>query len=169
MRKFLGLIIIATSLVFTGNVIAKNNSEHKTSICHRTASDTNPYVFIEVDNNSLGAHFNNLPGHPAKYWKSDGVWRGVSHNKGDAKNDYLASNASDCDELTSTPTPTVEPTATPTENPTPTPTETPTQTPEPTPTPSNSPEPTATPEPTNSPEPSETPAPTITLPPTDTE
>jgi hypothetical protein len=40
--------------------------DHKVAICHRTASETNRYVYIEVDIASLDAHFNNLPGHPPK-------------------------------------------------------------------------------------------------------
>lgn len=70
----------------------------KTAICHRTASDSNPYVYEEVDDNSLDAHYNNLPGHPEKYWKSDGTWRGVAHEAGDPKNDYPATSQSDCND-----------------------------------------------------------------------
>jgi hypothetical protein len=95
--------------------------EHKVGLCHRTASDTNPYVYIEVDEASLPAHLNDLPGHPAKVWKTDGTFRGVVHVAGDLKSDYLAETSADCVDNTS-PTPT--PTPTPTDSPTPTPTET---------------------------------------------
>jgi LPXTG-motif cell wall-anchored protein len=91
------------ALVMSGGVVmlaaspaAVAGNETKTAICHRTASDTNPYVFEEPDDNALDAHFNNLPGHPAKYWKSDGIWRGVPHKASDAKNDYRASGPADC-------------------------------------------------------------------------
>jgi hypothetical protein len=77
--------------------------DHKTSICHRTASDTNPYVFETVDNASLQAHLSNGKGHFPKEWKSDGTWRGVPHVAGDPKNDYLATAASDCQDTTQTP------------------------------------------------------------------
>ena len=30
---------------------------HKVTICHGTASDTNPYVLITVDEHALGGHF----------------------------------------------------------------------------------------------------------------
>ena len=74
----------------------------KTGICHRTASDSNPYVFEEVDDESLDAHYHNLAGHPAKYWKSDGTWRGVEHSEGDAKNDYQAASSADCNDSSQT-------------------------------------------------------------------
>jgi len=30
---------------------------HKVTICHGTASETNPYVLITIDEHALGAHF----------------------------------------------------------------------------------------------------------------
>ena len=33
-----------------------NSGEHKTTICHATGSETNPYVLITVDNHALKAH-----------------------------------------------------------------------------------------------------------------
>lgn len=71
-------------------------NETKTGLCHRTASDTNPYVFIEVDDNSLQSHLTDTKGHFPKKWKSDGVFRSVSHVKGDLKHDYEATSADDC-------------------------------------------------------------------------
>lgn len=63
----------------------------KVGICHRTASDSNPYVYIEVDEAAVPAHLGNThPGHDAKVWKSDGTFRGVEHSKGDPKDDYIA-------------------------------------------------------------------------------
>jgi LPXTG-motif cell wall-anchored protein len=71
-------------------------NETKTGLCHRTASDSNPYVFIEVDDNSLQSHLTDTKGHFPKPWKSDGVFRSVSHVKGDLKHDYEATSAEDC-------------------------------------------------------------------------
>jgi hypothetical protein len=104
-----------------------DDGEHKQGLCHRTASDTNPYVFIEVDVASLPAHLNDLPGHPAKQWKTDGTFRGAAHVAGDLKSDYVADDALQCVD-----------TVTPTETPSPTPTET---TPPPTTPPPTSPPP----------------------------
>lgn len=99
MKKFGAILALTlTSLWFSTGLAAATqpDPEHKVTICHRTASDTNPYVFIEVDEASLDAHLNNLPGHPAKPWKTDGTFRGVAHVAGDLKYDYLAETEADC-------------------------------------------------------------------------
>ena len=138
------------SVALIGPALAHNAD--KVSLCHRTASDSNPYVFITVANPSIAAaHLSNDPGHPARFWKSDGTFRGVAHVTGDPKNDFLAESKSDCgDEETPPPCefddslpadsedcvePTPTPTPTPDVTPTPTPEVTPTPTPEVTPTP----------------------------------
>ena len=75
-----------------GSTLATQGEDHKVGICHRTASDTTPYVFIEVDVASLSpGHLDNAdPGHKPTFWKADGTFRGVAHLAGDAKDDYLA-------------------------------------------------------------------------------
>jgi hypothetical protein len=62
-------------------------------VCHATSSDTNPYVFIVVDDDSA-----KLKGHlkhrddPNKHWKTDGTYElGGDHSAGDLKRDYIAS------------------------------------------------------------------------------
>ena len=50
---------------------ATKGPDHKVGLCHRTASDSNPYVYIEVDVASLPAHLNNLPGHPQQHGRDD--------------------------------------------------------------------------------------------------
>lgn len=60
------------------------------NICHATSSDTNPYVFITVDDDSAKfaghlAHRTN----PNKIWKSAGSFGGVEHAKGDPKPDLI--------------------------------------------------------------------------------
>ena len=141
MRKF--SLLMAFALLFAGvstTLATKPHPGHKVAICHRTASDTNPYVLIEVDEASLPAHFNNLPGHPAKEWKSAGSWNGAVHVAGDLKSDYLyVKGESECE-------PGVEETETPEVTPTPDPTSTPEITPDPTATPVATPQ--ATPSPT---------------------
>ncbi|GAB3857167.1 hypothetical protein GCM10028801_15380 [Nocardioides maradonensis] len=111
---------------------ATPGTPHKTSICHRTASDTNPYVFETVDDASLQAHLSNGKGHPPTHWKSDGTWRGVHHNAGDPKNDYLASSPADCEDTMPT-TPATTPPTTPATTPPTTPPTTPATTPPTTP------------------------------------
>jgi len=158
MNKLFFTIIAAMLLVFAfaGPTLAtKPDPDHKVSICHRTASDSNPYTFISIDEAALDTHLDNGDGHPGKEWKSDGTFRGVTHEAGDVKFDYEAEVSSDCDDF---PPPTDEPTATPTPAPTETPTPEPTATPTPEATPTPTPE--ATPTPTPSEEPSATPTPT---------
>jgi hypothetical protein len=92
--------VAVVGLVGGGMTAASATGDHKTSICHRTASDTNPYVFETVDNHALQAHLTNGKGHFPKQWKSDGSWRGVAHVAGDPKNDYIATSAADCQDTT---------------------------------------------------------------------
>jgi len=116
MKKLLaGVMLALVGLVVTGGAASATqpDPEHKVGLCHRTASDTNPYVYIEVDEASLDAHLNNLPGHPAKF-----------NEDGSPRNDYLAESADDCVVTEPSPTPTPTPTDPPPTSPPPTPTET---------------------------------------------
>ena len=163
MRK-LASLVAAGALVFALAGVAtatQPDPDHKVTICHRTASDTNPYNFISIDEVALDTHLDNGKGHPGREWKSDGTFRGVTHEAGDVKFDYEAEVSSDCDDF---PPPTAEPTETPTAEPTATPTPEPTETPTPEPTATPTPAPTPTPDveptPTPTPEPEVTPTPT---------
>src|SRR5690349_20960993 len=72
------------------------NAANKVGICHATSSDSNPYVFISVDDDSV-----KLKGHlqhredPNKKWKTDGTFEGVDHEDGDAKPDLIGSFTDD--------------------------------------------------------------------------
>lgn len=72
------------------------NAANKVGICHATSSDTNPYVFISVDDDSakLKGHLQHMTD-PNKQWKSDGSFGGVPHEDGDAKRDLIGSFTDD--------------------------------------------------------------------------
>lgn len=87
MKKKIAMIfaVVALTMSVAATAFATAPPDHKVGLCHRTASDTNPYVFITVDVASLDAHLNNLPGHPAK-----------TNADGSPRNDFLADSADQC-------------------------------------------------------------------------
>ena len=93
----LGVLVMSSGaalMVTAGSANATGKGEHvEVGICHATSSDTNPYVFITVDDDSA-----KLKGHlmhrdsPNKHWKSAGTYvLGGAHVAGDPKRDYIAS------------------------------------------------------------------------------
>lgn len=121
-RRAAALLVAVGIAVLMGGGMSwatQPDPEHKVGLCHRTASDTNPYVYVEVDEVSLSpGHLDNAdPGHKPTTWKSAGTWRGDEHAAGDPKDDYLATSADDCDDLVTEPSPTPtdpEPSSSPT-------------------------------------------------------
>lgn len=121
------ILIVVVVVLFAGNNKAdatEGNGQDKVGVCHRTASETNPYVYIEVPADEANGHITGTDKQHNEQvtWKSDGTWRGVPHKAGDLKLDYYASSAAECEDTVPT-TPTETP-STPTETPS-TPTETP--------------------------------------------
>ena len=92
----LGALVMSSgvALMVTATSADATQVQHvPVGVCHATSSDTNPYVFIVVDDDST-----KLKGHlmhrndPNKHWKSDGTYElGGAHSNGDAKRDYIAS------------------------------------------------------------------------------
>ena len=119
--------LVALCLVMVGGLTAVSASattgqgqgHTPVNVCHATSSDSNPYVFLTVDDDSV-----KLRGHlmhrddPNKHWKTDGTWRGVAVHAGDTKADLIGDytdskgnehhydgvidEASDCGDLTPT-------------------------------------------------------------------
>jgi hypothetical protein len=66
----------------------------KVDVCHRTASESNPFVLINVPQDEANGHITGTNSQHNKkvYWKSDGTWDGISHSAGDLKLDYYAAD-----------------------------------------------------------------------------
>lgn len=62
-------VVTACSVLSIGLVVTAQAAprDHKVTICHATASDTNPYVLITVDEHALAGHMRpdgaTAPGH----------------------------------------------------------------------------------------------------------
>lgn len=156
MKRAIATVLAAVfAIAVTGSAVAHGGGDHKVGLCHRTASDTNPYVFIEVDQSAVNTHLHNGPGHPPK-----------TNPDGSPRNDYLAQEESECSQPSATPTPEPTPSSTPSAEPSLTPSPTPSSEPSPSPSVEPSEEPTPEPTATPTPEPSETPIPTPSSTPT---
>jgi len=104
--------VALTIAVFTAGAslafVSADRPEENVPICHRNASDANPYILIRVDPNGYNGH--DL--HPG---------------------DLIPAPGGTCPSSPPTPTPSPSPTDTPTESPSPSPTDTPTESPSPSP------------------------------------
>lgn len=155
--KRLFLTLAAVGAIFLAGTAQATATQHaKVGICHRTASDSNPYVYIEVAQAAVKAHIG-PNAHPPK----------------SGRYDYFASDASQCiQEVTPSTAPTAEPSTEPSPEPSASSVPSAEPTTEPTPTASTRPSPSQgpkesngpgeTPIPTNSPDVTPTPAPSAT-------
>jgi hypothetical protein len=90
----LGALVMSSGVALMVAATPANaaQSQHvPVGICHATSSDTNPYVFITVDDDS--AKFKGHLMHrnsPNKQWKSAGTFEGVDHAAGDPKPDFIS-------------------------------------------------------------------------------
>jgi hypothetical protein len=72
------------------------SAANKVGICHATSSDSNPYVFVSVDDDSVKfkghlKHFTN----PNKTWQNAGSFNGDPHTAGQLKPDIIGSYTDD--------------------------------------------------------------------------
>lgn len=86
----LGMLVMSSGVALMASASPASAAKTPVNICHATSSDTNPYVFITVDDDST-----KLQGHlmhrnsPNKHWKSAGTYEGVAHLAGDPKPDLI--------------------------------------------------------------------------------
>lgn len=67
----------------------------KVGVCHRTASESHPYVFIEVPAENANGHITGTASqhNHSVTWPEAGTWNGVPHAAGDERLDYYATAA----------------------------------------------------------------------------
>lgn len=106
LRRFATFLAAIAALVMSSGVAMMvaagpaHAAVNKIGVCHATSSDTNPYNFILVDDDStkLEAHLAHK-NTPNKTWNNAGTFEGVQHAAGAAKPDIIGANvtAADCD------------------------------------------------------------------------
>ncbi|WP_165570485.1 hypothetical protein [Aeromicrobium sp. IC_218] len=90
----IGLVaLVAGTVVLAVAEPASAGQEDKIGVCHRTASDSNPYVLLVVPAQQASGHITGTDKQHNQQvtWSTSGSWRGVPHAAGDPKLDYFAS------------------------------------------------------------------------------
>ena len=91
-----GALTMSSGVALLATATPADAVANKVGICHATNSDSNPYVFITVDDDSV-----KLKGHlahretPNKTWKSAGTFEGAAHSAGALKPDLIGSFTDD--------------------------------------------------------------------------
>src|SRR5690349_1248619 len=98
----LGALVMSSGVALMVTATPANAAKNPVGVCHATGSDSNPYVFIVVDDDSIwSTKKHEWRGHgvhrdsPNKQWKSHGFFEGVEHNAGDPKPDFISSFTDD--------------------------------------------------------------------------
>ena len=66
----LTLVVAVCAVLGIGFGTAQAANDHKVQICHGTASATNPYVLITVDEHALKGHFDENGTAPGHGWQN---------------------------------------------------------------------------------------------------
>jgi hypothetical protein len=88
----LGALVMSSGVALMVAATPAGAAATKVPICHATSSDTNPYTFILVDDDSkkFEAHLAHRDD-PNKTWKTDGSFGGVDHDADQPKPDIIGS------------------------------------------------------------------------------
>ncbi|MFL6062435.1 MAG: hypothetical protein ACJ72E_14470 [Marmoricola sp.] len=92
----MGVLVLSSGAALFASAGSASAASVSVNICHATNSDTHPYNFITVDDDS--AKFRGHLMHrnsPNKIWKTAGTFNGVAHTAGQAKPDLIASFTDD--------------------------------------------------------------------------
>lgn len=110
MNKIVALIaalvlVVAGVFVVVSATSADAKPKVKVGVCHRTASETNPYVYIEVPEDEANGHITGTSNqhNNSVTWPTAGTWNGEAHAAGDLRLDYyatVADSTSNCAERT---------------------------------------------------------------------
>ncbi|MGZ4426637.1 MAG: hypothetical protein ACXVEV_01540 [Nocardioidaceae bacterium] len=87
-----GALVAASGLVvLSASAATAGGKQHvPVNVCQATGSDSNPYVFLTVDDDAaLNGHLDHRD-HPDQTWQGSGWWNGSWHVAGDGKRDYVA-------------------------------------------------------------------------------
>lgn len=95
------LVAVLVGVLFVFGSDADAATQDKVGVCHRTASETNPYVYIEVPADEANGHITGTDKQHNQQvtWPEDGTWRGIEHKAGDLRLDYFANDASECEDV----------------------------------------------------------------------
>lgn len=90
----ISVLAVIVGLVLVGPINPANASVDKVGVCHRTASESHPYVLINVPQDEANGHITgtNKQHNHKVYWDAAGTWDGIEHAAGAERMDYYASD-----------------------------------------------------------------------------
>jgi hypothetical protein len=98
----IGVLVLSSGVALMVTATSASAAKNPVNVCHATGSDSNPYVFIVVDDDSIwSTKKHEWRGHgthradPNKTWKSAGTFEGVHHDAGAPKPDFIGSFTDD--------------------------------------------------------------------------
>lgn len=80
--------------------------QNRVGVCHRTASASNRYIYIEVPEDEANGHItgDHRQHNQQIVWPADTIWRGTFHAAGTPVLDYFATSSDQCENTTTSTT-----------------------------------------------------------------